>query len=303
VAGDLPEAVTPIVWSYEAAPLGAGGEPLDLPASIAKVLADIGIDPDAHRGFAASVEPIVATGRPFWVAPGTSSWCSLIGRVDNAVANLVDAAATGLAEGATGYLIADWGDGGHLQPPSVSFGPLIFGGAVSWCLAANRDLDLPDVLDRWVFGEPPTTPSLGGTLDELGRMWRRTGMKAFNGSPLQAGLVVDSALMVMGEPDAAKVAATVERLDAALDTLAASDPTAADGPVVRQELTSAVRLARHGAYRLLDRAGGPAPDRDGLRTDLAEAIELQSAAWLARSRPGGLPDSLAHLQATLATYG
>jgi len=64
-----------------------------------------------------------------------------------------------------------------------------------------------------------------------------------------------------------------------------------------------VRLARHGAYRLLDQAGGAAPPVPVLRADLAEAIELQSDAWLARSRPGGLRDSLARLEATLATYG
>jgi hypothetical protein len=307
LVAELPAATVPVVWTYEAPlPEGARGS---IPAAIAASLADAGIDLDAHGGFDANAAPIADTGRPFWVAPGTSSWSTLIGRIDNAAANLLDAATVGIERGASGYLVTDWGDDGHMQPPSVSFGPLVLGGALAWGLTANRDLadDLPSLLDRWVFGDggaaaPAGPASLGATLDELGRMWRHTGMKAFNCSPLDAGLLVGSSHLTMGEPDAAKVGATIERLDAALAAIGRSDPGGADGDVVRQELTSAARLARHGAYRLLARAGGPAPPVDALRADLAETIELQSAAWLARSRPGGLPDSLARLRATLAEY-
>ena len=35
-------------------------------------------------------------------------------------------------------------------------------------------------------------------------------------------------------------------------------------------------------------------------SDLAEAIEQQRSAWLGRARPGGLTDSLGHLEQTLA---
>jgi hexosaminidase len=318
LADELPDGTVPIVWTYEA-PVPEAAR-ATMPPAVAAALADAGIDMGAHNGFASNLAPIAETGLPFWVAPGTSSWSSLIGRVDNATGNLLDAAEVGISAGAAGYLITDWGDNGHLQPPSISFGPLVLGGALSWCLAANRDVadDLDGVLDRWVFGPGPgPSPgadgaaaggpsggsSLGTTLDELGRMWRRTGQKAFNGSPLQAGVLPGGSLMVSGEPDAAKVDATIARLDAALDVIDRSTPASADGPVVRQELTSVIRLARHGAYRLLDQAGGPAPPVPVLRADLAEAIELQSDAWLARSRPGGLRDSLARLEATLATYG
>ena len=307
LAGELPKGTVPVLWTYEApVPDSALAS---LPTEIAATLADAGIDLAAHNGFGVNVAPIAGTGLPFWVAPGTSSWGSLVGRLDNAVANLLDAAEVGIAQGASGYLVTDWGDNGHLQPPSVSFGPLVLGGAVAWCLDANRGLadDLPDVLDRWVFGDGSdavvaSSPSLGSTLDELGRLWRRTGMKAFNASPLEAGLLADPVHLVTGEPDAAKVGATVERLDAALAAIDRAAPGCVDAGVVRQELTAAARLARHGAYRLLARAGGPAPPPATLRADLSEAIELQSAAWLARSRPGGLADSLARVRATLAEY-
>jgi hypothetical protein len=329
LAAELPEGTVPVVWTYEAA--GPDDVLASIPAGIAAALSEAGIDLAAHAGFAPNVAPLADAGLPFWVAPGTSAWSSLVGRVDNAIDNLVDAAEVGLERGASGYLVTDWGDNGHLQPPSVGFGPLVLGGALAWGLAAHRDLagELPAVLDRWVFEDAAVTradsgadggadsgadsgadgrrsrasASLGATLDEVGRLWRRTGMKAFNCSPLEAGLLTGTFHLSTGEPDAVEVGATVERLDAALDAIGRATPGGVDGDVVRQELTSAVRLARHGAYRLLARAGGPAPPVAHRRADLAEAIELQSAAWLARSRPGGLPDSLALLRATLATYG
>jgi hypothetical protein len=301
LAGELPKGTVPVVWTYEAP--AADGALASLPSSIAEMLSDLGIDLGAHNGFAGNVAPIAGTGLPFWVAPGTSAWGSLVGRLDNAVANLLDAAEVGTAERATGYLITDWGDSGHLQPPSISFGPLVLGGAFAWGLDANRSLadDVPGALDRWVYGHDS---GLGATVDELGRLWRRTGMKAFNCSPLEAGLMAGAAHLTLGEPDAAKVGDVVDRLDAALAAIDRSAPHGGDGGIVRQELTAATRLARHGAYRLQARAGGgPAPAAAAaLRADLAEAIELQSAAWLARSRPGGLDDSLARLRKTLATY-
>ena len=55
------------------------------------------------------------SGIPFYVCPGTSSWCSLAGRTDNALRNLWSGAENGLKHGAIGYLNTDWGDWGHWQ--------------------------------------------------------------------------------------------------------------------------------------------------------------------------------------------
>ncbi|MEE8170722.1 MAG: glycoside hydrolase family 20 zincin-like fold domain-containing protein, partial [Phycisphaerae bacterium] len=43
--------------------------------------------------------------RPFYVCPGTSSWCSFSGRTDNALDNLRAAAQAGIRHGAAGFLI------------------------------------------------------------------------------------------------------------------------------------------------------------------------------------------------------
>ncbi|HEY8546501.1 MAG TPA: family 20 glycosylhydrolase [Acidimicrobiales bacterium] len=305
----LPAGVVPVTWTYEAPhPAAAdggtaGGDGGRIPDDIRELLARIGIDPDAHRGFAANTGPLAEAGVPFWVAPGTSTWLSLVGRLDNALANIVDAAHVAADRGAPGLLLTNWGDEGHMEPPAVSFAPLVHGGAVSWSRAANHDLDLAAVLDRYVLGD--ATGTLGAVLADLGRAWRRTGQRAFNGSALMAGLCPDVGMLVGGRPDPERLVPLVADLDAAIDAVGRSQPSCPDAELVRAELTTVARLARHGAYRLLRAAGvdgGPVPDRDGLRSDLLEGIEAYQRDWRARSREGGLRDSVAHLQATLATY-
>jgi hypothetical protein len=297
VVHTLPAGSVALIWTYES-PKPPEALP-ELPPEVAEVIDASEVDLSAP-GFGPLTEKMAGRGFPFWVAPGTSSWNSLVGRIDNAVGNLVDAAEMGLAHGAGGYLITDWGDGGHMQPPSVSFGPLLFGGAVSWCLESNRSLDLTAAVDRLVFAD--AAAQLGGALDGLGRVWSRTGQRAYNSSPLDPALAGGGFSFVTGDPDAGAVEAVIATIEEALVAIAKSEPACRDGSVVRQELTAAARLARHGAWRLLRRAGGNAPDVTTLRADLAEAIELQQAAWLSRSRPGGLTDSLARLRRTLDSY-
>ena len=93
------------------------------------------------------------SGVPFWVAPGTSAWLTILGRVSNARATCRRAAEAALAHGATGYLNTDWGDQGHLQQPVISEPGLAYGAAVSWGLEANADIDLGAALSAHVFDD------------------------------------------------------------------------------------------------------------------------------------------------------
>jgi hexosaminidase len=288
----LPAGAVAVAWNYEAP--RSPGESAPLPPSVAAVLDGLGIDFDAFSAFDVNVAPIADAGFPFWVAPGTSSWNSLIGRIDNAMANIADAVDVGRARGAGGFLLTDWGDNGHLQPPSVSFGPLIYAGAMSWAGDANRDLDLPAALDRFVFDGPNI--SVGGVLDRIGRLWRRTGQRTFNASPLQAALAPKQGHMVMGEPDAAKVAGVIDELDAVIADLERWTPTCSEHHVTQRELVQACRMARHGAWRLAAQAGGSVPSAAELEKDKAELVAEQEACWLLRSRAGGLADSLRSLR-------
>ena len=91
---------------------------------------------------------------PFYVCPGTSTWQTLIGRHDNALANMRAAAQAGHKHGAMGYLITDWGDGGHPQPLAVSYLPYLAGASLSWCAKTFDEAKLIPVLNRDVFNDP-----------------------------------------------------------------------------------------------------------------------------------------------------
>ncbi|QXC62505.1 hypothetical protein KSP35_06805 [Aquihabitans sp. G128] len=293
-ARSLGEGVVPVAWCYEA-PRPADEGP-DVPRAFAAVLHDLGIDLDVSGGFAANVAPLAEAGLPFWVAPGTSAWSSLIGRTTNAYANQLDAVDVAASHGAAGYLLTDWGDNGHHHPPSISFGPLLHGGAVAWCAASNRTLDVAAVLDRHAF---EGGDGFGGALELLGGLWTETGQKAANASPLAAWLFPQQPLLATGAVDLPVVGALLDQLDDAARSVAGATAGCDDAETVRDELLQAIGLARHAAHRRLGRSGPPPA---ALRPELADLIVGQRAAWLARARPGGLVDSLGHLERTLATY-
>ncbi len=293
---ELPkDGLTALVWHYEA-PL----ESPPIPDALLELLSELGISKRAFRGFTTHVEAFADAGFPFWVCPGTSTWNSLLGRWSNARENLRDAAAVGLARGAQGFLVTDWGDNGHLQPPSASWLPLAYGAALAWCGAANVDLELAPLLDSFVF--EGASGALGRTAIELAEVYRRTGKECLNGSPLFTELVEGAFLASFGAADRVALDGALATLDAGMAQLARADARCSDGELVLRELGSAARLARHGAWRIARAAGFPAPSTQALRKDLAEAIAEHGACWLARSRPGGRADSLARLEKTLAAY-
>jgi hypothetical protein len=140
-------------------------------------------------------------------------------------------------------------------------------------------------------------------LEQIGCAYLGTGRSAFNASPLFHALVGGGLLGSIGETDVPETQATLESLEAARAALERARPGCADGELVRLELAAAIRLARHAAWRMLRAVRAPAPSVADLKRDLGEAIAEQRACWLARSRPGGLGDSLARLEAVLAAYG
>lgn len=276
---ELPDAdLTLLAWGYEA-PL----DPATLPAPVRERLAALGVVDDRMRGFAPHLVPF--EGREFYVCPGTSSWNSLVGRWPNARANLLDAAEAGKAGGAAGYLVTDWGDNGHLQPPAVSLPALVYGAALAWGVDAHRDLDVGAALAR--FG---VEPAEAGSLLSLGSLYTSLGLSSINSTPVFHALLrpLEAELPAWGELDSGG-------LDAAL--------ACSEAGLAHRELRPAARLARHGLWRLARRHGYPAPDDARLHADLAEAIDEQAALWREQSREGGLDDSLARLRRRLGEYG
>jgi hypothetical protein len=296
LVSELPrDGTVALAWHYEA-PVAPG----DLPSAVLERLAEFGVTPESLAGFSGHVGAFADSGLPFWVCPGTSGWNSLLGRLPNALGNLGDAADVGLARGASGYMITDWGDNGHLQPLSVSLPPLAFGAAQAWCRATNRTLELTPLVDRYLFAD--ASGELGAALEALGGVYARTGLFTPNGSPLQSALGAGGRLGSFGEASDPGLRDVLTTLDDAERAIARARPACGDGSLVQRELTQAIRLARHGAWRIARDAGFASPGDVELRRDLQEALEEQRACWLLRSRPGGLERSVRRLEATVAGY-
>ena len=117
-------------------------------------------------------------GLDFYVCPGTSSWNSLGGRVENMRENMMAAEKAGHRYGAKGFMVTDWGDGGHWQPLAASLPGLILGGNLAYSGSSAGKMDLEEALDT-VMGVP-----LGGVLLRLGTLYLRGGALRANASEL-----------------------------------------------------------------------------------------------------------------------
>ena len=133
---------------------------------------------EGNHPFAAECAAFQKAGLDFYVCPGTSSWRSLGGRVENMRENLEAAERAGRLCGAKGYLVTDWGDEGHWQPLAASLPGIILGGAFAASGAKAAKMDLERELNA-VMDAP-----LGGTLLRLGTLYLRGGAIRANCSEL-----------------------------------------------------------------------------------------------------------------------
>ncbi|MEA2736621.1 MAG: hexosaminidase, partial [Humisphaera sp.] len=256
---------------------------------------------DADHPFDKETRAFAGAGVPFYVCPGTSSWLSITGRTDNAIANLKSAAAHGLAHGAIGYLNTDWGDLGHLQYLPVSFLGFAAGAAYSWCFETNKDLDIARALDVHIFRD--SAGVMGQLMHDLGNVYQAVK------TPM--GMSTRLFWSLVGGEDRRKLweVITAEEFDEAgsrlteilsrLNSVRMNHP---DANLITDEIRNAAQTllfaCRHGRRRLGVEKTPDAALIASLRGIIAEHRRL----WLARNRPGGLTDSCARLEARLAEY-
>ena len=246
-------------------------------------------------------------GLRVYVCPGTSSWNTIAGRTDNALANLSNAAKAGQATGAIGFLITDWGDNGHLQPLPVSYLGFLAGAGWSWnSTDADDPSRLPTLLNAHAFQDRADV--MGRLAFDLGNAYRQAGALVPNSSvlfwlllrpdqPLPEGLSIEAL---------EKTVACIGEVMTPLSQARMMRPDAGDITAEFQWAAETLRMAcRLGLTRL---KGGPHLPVNALsaeiRADLAEKlrsqIEKHRTLWLRRNRPGGLDDSVARLERTLA---
>ena len=233
---------------------------------------------EGNHPFAEEAAKFRKAGLDFYVCPGTSAWNSLSGRVENMRENMAAAESAGRMNGAKGFLVTDWGDGGHWQPLAASLPGLVLGGWFADHGAKANKMDLEEALDT-VMGVP-----LGGTLLRLGTLYLRGGALRANASELFRILANDrgySRHPNLTDSVLAEISAVAEGCRHA--AAAFTSPTLyGSGSVWAEEIVYMANLIDAACHRRDDRR-------------LKALREEHRRVWLLRNRPGGLEDSLSKL--------
>lgn len=264
---------------------------------------------DADHPYDQQTRTLAASGLEFIVCPGTSSWQSLLGRTGNMLANVASALRHGVANGASGMLVTDWGDRGHLQPLPVSYPGWIAAAELGWTgdPAGIGEAELADLVDRHALpdaGGTPRFPGFGAAALALGRVGEATEATTVNGTaPFFLLAMVEENLPNERVPDLSPAG-----LDAALEQLEGAEGRLPEAGLDAEELRWAAdltRMACHlGRARLAAGPGTPvsavpAPLRASLADELRPLVATHRRLWPARSRPGGLEASAGWLERVL----
>jgi hypothetical protein len=257
---------------------------------------------EANQPFDEHCAKFAAAGLDFYVCPGTSSWNSIAGRTDNALANLASAAKNGIKHGAIGYLNTDWGDNGHWQPLPVSYLGFLAGAAYSWSSTANRDIDIAQAVSLFAFDD--LTGNLGKVAYDLGNVYRVIRVIPDNASALFGILQspLDKIKSYQESVTLEVIQNTLQAIDAALAPLASARSTSPDADLLSREFRFAAHTLRHACFRTLFAFGSDEKSPNELSTDADEIMREHEDVWLARNRPGGLVDSMERFQRMKMDY-
>ena len=264
---------------------------------------------EADHPFDQHGEIFAQSGIPFYVCPGTSSWNTVGGRTQNALDNLRSAAENGFKHGAIGYLITDWGDRGHWQPLPVSYLGFAYGAGLSWSLDANRELNMPAILDLYAFQDEAHLA--GNMAMDLGRVHEGLNMPLHNSTVLfhllQGSLEeitkYKDELPARAE-ELKQVIQHIEEIESHLDELKIQS---SDAELLRSEFAWISRILKHACLRGIWAAGKLTGEEDQelsqhLLEDADLLMEDYEKIWQARNRSGGFKDSLARLEKMRESY-
>jgi hypothetical protein len=258
-----------------------------------------GYEPDAE--FGAWCGRLREHGIAVWVCPGTSSWRSITGRTTESRANMRAAAEQGLAGGATGYLVTDWGDTGHHQQWPITVNALAHAAQAAWNPEGIDQLDTRAV-SMHALGQGGERLDAAAWLDALGDVDLPIRKIAGEGG---AALRNNGALFLdlhrpapYDRPINAPLEmwrGTATRLEG-LERAAPAGFTDRAGDELRHILAVARLAVRHA---VAERDGSIDRVRGDLAGEVAAILAEHERLWLLRNRPGGLAASSARYWAVI----
>ncbi len=106
---------------------------------------------DAEYPFYDHLSKLKNAGVKFMAAPGTTTWCTLLGRTQDWLETINNAVWDIYKLGGMGVILTDWGDVGHLQHLPISFAPLAYAGLLSYRCKEGTYKDLKYYLNHYIF--------------------------------------------------------------------------------------------------------------------------------------------------------
>lgn len=259
----------------------------------------------------ASLDALARSGREFWVCAGTSSWLALYPRLDNAIRNIRDYVEQGIAAGATGAMVSDWGDNGHDQPVSNSLYPFHWFAECAWSGSATSSEAFDAAFGRQVLGDASGTQVAAmrrlGAAMQTERNWMTTwnSAMALYEDPIAGKVAAASPPAVVAEARAATDAVQDvlgQVRDAGLRADLGFVATQVRFACDKVEITRAIQALLADPLPTAERFD---PLLAALRRQRAVLPSLQSefeARWLAAARPSAIAFNLARYDALVAQY-
>lgn len=233
----------------------------------------------------------------------TASWNTIIGNTNQFMSNIDNAVNRGLAHGASGILVTDWGDLNHLQYLPISYPGFVYGAAKSWNSDTDAKEQIAPYLNKFVFmdssdrfaqtllraGEYHLVANFSKTLRGLIIGILYYPLEGEKWAPLGEGFdktEIDKLLMFLAE---------LRREFS--EVLLGCD----DAKLVQDELLNAIRIMEFTCYCALYKSGNYI---DGDRSAHIEKLRsLQNIflpeherVWLERNRKGGLEESIRRMK-------
>ena len=234
-------------------------------------------------------------GRDFLTVAGTSSWTSLFPRFDTSLPNIRGHARAAKRFGASGFILTDWGDGGHYNLFGGSLFPLAAGAQAAWGSEDRPENELAAAFSEHVAGDP--SGFCGEFATRLGRL-HDTGFPHFNHSPLKTVFFETRLRRSARVPAREALERTLEALRRlAAETDARGLPAGPSGAEWRFALDASLLAAERGLATLRVRGSGKgaAADDPHLAHDLTTLADRQLALarrfrelWMRANRPEGI---------------
>lgn len=234
-------------------------------------------------------------GRDFLTVAGTSSWTSLFPRLDTSLPNIRGHARAAKRFGASGFILTDWGDGGHYNLFAGSLLPLAAGAEAGWGSEDRPESELAAAFSEHVADDP--SGFCGDFATRLGRL-HDTGFPHFNHSPLKTVFFETRLRRSTRVPEREALVGTLgalRRLAAEAD--ARGLPAGLAGAEWRFALDASLLATERGLATLRFRGSRKDGAADGYRLaqDLTRLADRQLALarrfrelWMRANRPEGI---------------